>query len=161
MTEHLERPGGTIVITGAAGSGKSILMAQAYAATANSAWLSIDPIDNDPVVFWSSVTETIGRVLTGFGSSFHQRLRSPKPRLVETIVPAAVNELLRAGEPVVLFLDDIQFLENRECIRALAACTEQRPDVVSVVDAGRLPPPFPLRRTHQRRPCCAGRSTQT
>ncbi|MGI9596868.1 MAG: AAA family ATPase [Acidimicrobiales bacterium] len=148
VDQILEPLGTTIVISGPAGSGKSTLLAQAYLAASNPAWLSIDPADNDPAHLWSAMTEAISRVIDGFGSSYLPFLSTPQSRVVDRVVPAAINELVDAAQPLVLFLDDIQLLENQECLDSIDSFVQLRPEHVVIVISGRT---IPLSRLQRQR----------
>ncbi|MCP3987725.1 MAG: AAA family ATPase, partial [Actinomycetia bacterium] len=151
MTDQLLDPVGlTVIISGPAGSGKSTLMAQAYRSGTNPVWLSIHSTDNDPAVLWSAVTDAIAPVIDGFGSSYRHLLRGPQPNVVKGIVPAAINELAQAEQPLTIFIDDVQLLENQECLASLETFVQQRPESITIVIAGRESPPLRLQRERLR-----------
>lgn len=146
LVERIVQSETTVFLVGGAGSGKSTLMAEAFAELPGSAWLSLDAGDNDPTRLWTAVTDALSEVIPGFGSTYRKRLATREPRVVEAIVPAAINELADSGRAARLFLDDLHLLTSTESLRSIEAFLDQCPSTIGVVMASRVSSPFPLQR---------------
>ena len=55
-------------------------------------WLSIGPTDNDPVVLWWAIIDSMRTVLTGFGGDFRDRLLTAGEAALDDIVAAVADE---------------------------------------------------------------------
>ncbi|MGI9612335.1 MAG: LuxR C-terminal-related transcriptional regulator [Acidimicrobiales bacterium] len=148
LTDQLIAPTTRIVVvSGPAGSGKSVLLSQAHAASTAVAWLSMDRVDNDPTVFWTAVIDAIAEVISGFGQAYRHRLANPGAAVVDRVVPLLVNELTERRKPLQLFIDDIHLLTSPASLRSLDRFIERCPEGVTFVLAGRgMPKRLPLSR---------------
>jgi LuxR family maltose regulon positive regulatory protein len=147
-------PARLTLVCAPAGSGKTTLVAQ-WAAWRGErrrfAWLSLDPEDSDRVRLWDGVIAALDRVHPGFGVGALAALHSPRADLLRTVVPLVVNELIdRAGEPVVLVLDDLHVVEDPETLRSLAALIERAPAGLRLAITTRRDPPLALARLRAR-----------
>ncbi|HKO83910.1 MAG TPA: AAA family ATPase, partial [Actinomycetota bacterium] len=137
------------VLTGPAGSGKTVLLST-WATTAALpgpvAWLSLEATDNDPARFWSYLLAALRQ----------SGAAPPNVRLGSLGVPiggpdrgfvlelaAAVAEL---KAPVVVVLDDVQELTNRAVLDGLATVLGRSSASLRLVLASREDPPLPLAR---------------
>jgi len=99
-------------------------------------WLSLDKQDNDPARFWTYVfTALLGQT-------------TQRPSLVT--LPDLINELEQIQGPVVLILDDYQFIQEQRIHEALAYFLEHLPSNAHVMIATRSDPPLPLARLRVR-----------
>ena len=57
------------------------------------AWLSLDPGDNDPAPFWTYLIAALQTVASGVGDSALALLQAPQPPPIETVLTALLNEL--------------------------------------------------------------------
>ena len=97
------------LVSGPAGSGKTMLVAQWRASAREGrgvAWLSLDPGDNDPARFWIYVVEALRTVLPGFGERALAMLRAPGIALVDDALLELTNELVAVRTRSALVLDD-------------------------------------------------------
>lgn len=138
-----------IVVSGPAGAGKSIAVAQWLTARAHAcAWLTLDAADADPATL---VRHVLG-ALAGRGSV-------PEPRawpLPHEPIDArawwiehVVLPLAGDGPPVVLVLDDVHALAEppaEAATKALAALVRDRPTRLRLVLVGQRLPALPLAR---------------
>jgi len=147
-------PGHKLTLVAApAGSGKTTLVAtwqQLAQPGTPAAWLSIDHWDNDPVRFWTYAIEAIRAVHPHAGAEALSLLRAPGTHLLETVVPALVNELDTLREQVVLVLDDYHLITNTAIHETVAFFLDRLPPAFGLLIASRSDPPLPLARMRAR-----------
>ena len=90
-----DRPARLVVISAPAGWGKTCLLRDwRLADTASrTAWVSVDPGDNDPVRFWAHVIASVAGVSPGFGAAALPVLTAPGAGSTDAVLPMLVNEL--------------------------------------------------------------------
>jgi hypothetical protein len=108
--------------------------------------LTLDEEDNDPIVFWSSLVASIGRVVPGFGESVAPALSSVGGLALHSVVARILNELDASEPQIVVVLDDFHRITSRECHDSLALFLERQPASLRLVIATRRDPPLPLAR---------------
>ncbi len=118
------------------------------------AWVSLDPRDNDPVLFWSYVATALTAATGTAGAATLSLLREPRPEM-NAVLTTLVNELaaVQAGtgpDPVVLVLDDYHHIETRDIHDGVTFFLEHLPPEVRLVLAGRADPALPLARLRAR-----------
>lgn len=135
-----------LVVSGPAGAGKSIAVAQWLAAGSRSlGWLTLDAADADPATL---VRDVLG-ALAGPGM-VPRPSRLPLPH--EPVDPRAwwiehvVLPLASDGPPVTLVLDDVHALPPGAGCEALVALLDDRSPRLRLVLVGRELPPLPLAR---------------
>ena len=137
------------LISAPPGFGKTTLVAE-WLATSDSddrvtAWLSLDPTDDEPGSFWASVTTAVQRAVPDAGTTI-STLQEAQPPPIETVVTTLVNELAAVGFDIVLVLDDYHVIETAEIHDQVAFLLEHLPPSVHVVITTRADPPFPVAR---------------
>ena len=155
LQQGLERT--LILLSAPAGYGKSTLLAQWLASAAlPCAWLALEPADNEPAHFCSSLLAALQRTdprLAG-GGRVQAALPSRHAPRVERLVTALLHELLArgsdAGEHLVLVLDDYHLISHEAIHAALGLLLEHRPPQLHLVLATRADPPLPLARLRGR-----------
>ncbi len=159
LQQGLERT--LILLSAPAGYGKSSLLAQWLASAALPfAWLALEPADNEPAHFCSSLLAALQSTdprLAGGGraqAAFQPQHPPQHPPRVERLVTALLNELLARGssegEHVVLVLDDYHLITHEAIHAALRLLLEHRPPQLHLVLATRADPPLPLARLRGR-----------
>ncbi len=113
-------------------------------------WYSLDAGDNDPTRFLTYLTAALVKAHPGAGAETRALLRSS-----DSIQPAAplsmlINTLQELDRPVLLALDDYQFIHNPSIHQGLAFLLEHLPENVHIVIATRSDPPIPLARLRAR-----------
>ena len=109
------------------GYGKTTVLAQWAAREPRPvAWLTLDALDNDPVILVRYLVAALGRIgpvdkaiATGHAAS--------RDRILGAAMPRLVSEVYRWREPALLILDDAHRLEDRTCLDALTALLDHLP----------------------------------
>ena len=108
------------------GYGKTTLLSQWAEANGQAfAWVSVDEADNDPKVLLSYVAEALDGVEPIDGRVFDV-LASPSSSVPGSVVPRLGSAFSSMTSPVVLVIDDVHALHNRECRAALSPGTARQ-----------------------------------
>ena len=134
-----------VSVVAPAGYGKTTLLSQwAERDGPAFAWVSVDERDNDPKVLLSYVAAALERVAPVDARVFEALAsRSSVPG---SVVPRLASAFASMTVPVVLVLDDVHLLSNRQCRAALSVLAEHVPDGSRLVLAGRDEPPLRVAR---------------
>jgi LuxR family maltose regulon positive regulatory protein len=139
--------GPVTVLTGPAGSGKTVLLGS-WVATATLpgpvAWVSLEAADNDPARFWAYLLAALrqsgaappGGPVGGLGVP----IGGPDRGFVLGLAAA----LAKLEEPVVVVLDDLHEISNPAVLDGLAAVLRHPPTSLRLVLATRNDAPLPL-----------------
>jgi LuxR family maltose regulon positive regulatory protein len=65
------------------------------------AWVSLDPSDHDPAVFWTYLITALQKVHPHLGERSLSLLQSPQPPPIESVLMTLLNELAAVEENVV------------------------------------------------------------
>ncbi len=133
------------LVSGPAGSGKTMLVAQWLASAREElpvAWLSLDADDNDPARFWIYVVEALRSLLPGFGEAALAKLRAPGAALVDGARTELINELVGVAGRSALVLDDYHAIHDERIHEGMASLLEHLPHTLRVVIASRVEPPL-------------------
>ena len=147
-----DRSARLVVISAPAGWGKTCLLRDwRLADTASrTAWVSVDPGDNDPVRFWAHVIASVAGVSPGFGAAALPVLTAPGAGSMDAVLPMLVNELEVLPAPVTLVFDDYHLISNQDILRSVAFMVEHLPPAVRLALAVRADPELPLARLRAR-----------
>jgi LuxR family maltose regulon positive regulatory protein len=129
-----------------AGYGKTTLLSHwAENSSQAFAWVSVDEDDNDPKVLLGYVARALDAVQP-VGSQVFEALASPVSSVPGSVVPRLGAAFWSMTVPVVLVLDDVHLLRNRECRDALSVLADHVPPGSRLVLAGRGEPPLRIAR---------------
>ncbi|MEV4742264.1 LuxR C-terminal-related transcriptional regulator [Streptomyces sp. NPDC049555] len=135
------------LVTGPAGAGKSAACAgwsRAGAAPGPVAWLTLDPGDGAPGVFWSYVLEALRRAVPGRLSGL------PVPacpgRVASSLLVRLAAALEGLAEPVVLVLDGFEKVTGRQVPAGLDFLLAHAGPRFRLVVSSRVDPLLPLHR---------------
>ena len=135
-----------VSVVAPAGYGKTTLLSQwAQRGGPAFAWVSVDERDNDPKVLLSYVAAALERVAPVNGRVF-EALASRGSSVPGSVVPRLATAFASVTVPVVLVLDDVPLLSNRQCRAALSVLADHVPDGSRLVLAGRDEPPLRVAR---------------
>ena len=128
------------------GYGKTTLLSQ-WAERSGQAfsWVSVAEPDNDPKVLLTYVAAALDAV-EPIGGRVFDALASPGSSVPGAVVPRLGSAFASMTSPVVLVLDDVHVLHNRECRAALSALADHVPEGSRLVLAGRAEPPLRIPR---------------
>jgi LuxR family transcriptional regulator, maltose regulon positive regulatory protein len=128
------------------GYGKTTLLSQwAGRSDLAFAWVSVDERDNDPKVLLTYVAEALDAV-EPVGEAVFDALASPGSSVAGSVVPRLGSAFMSMNARMVLVLDDVHLLHNRECRSALSVLADHVPDGSRLVLAGRDEPPLRVAR---------------
>jgi len=135
-----------VSVVAPAGYGKTTLLAQWAERNGRAfAWVSVDDRDNDPRVLLTYVARALDEV-EPVGERVFEALASPVSSVPGSVVPRLGAAFGSMTVPVVLVLDDVHLLTNRECRAALSMLADHVPAGGRMVFAGRDIPPVPVSR---------------
>jgi LuxR family maltose regulon positive regulatory protein len=145
LDEAVERP--LTVVCAPAGYGKTTAVATWLdTVDGRHAWVSLDPMHNDPRRF-------CGRLLAALDGALPGALEGPRQALSggadlhETVLPLTVNTLAdRVQERLVVVLDDYHLIEHSGCHALLAELIDTLPGMVTIIVCTRTSPPLRLAR---------------
>ena len=158
LGERLRHGAGSALtlVSAPAGFGKTTLLAEWLATVRgegrSAAWLSLDPRDDDPVVFWRYLVAALqagSASASGFGAAALSLLERPGAPITD-VVTALLNDLQSLPDDVVVILDDYHVIGARDIHDGIAFLLEHLPAPVHLVIAGRADPAFPLARMRAR-----------
>src|SRR3954454_7452715 len=102
------------LVSAPAGFGKTTLLTEWLAAAPAgercAAWLSLDPRDNDPALFWRYLVAALDAAAPGVGTNVLEQLQSSQPP-TEAVLATLLNDLNAVENDVVLVLDDFHVIE--------------------------------------------------
>jgi LuxR family maltose regulon positive regulatory protein len=139
-----------LLVSAPAGSGKTTMLAAWVAQSGRAvAWLQIESGDSDPASFWSSLIAAIGRCRPEI-SSLVGPLVAGSQGDDRVVVPALVNAIAGAEEPLIVVIDDYYLIDSGSVHRGMERLIDLCPAQLTVVVATRLDPPFRLGRMRVR-----------
>jgi LuxR family maltose regulon positive regulatory protein len=135
-----------VSVVAPAGYGKTTLLSQWARRNGQSfAWLSVDEGDNDPKLLLSYVAEALDAI-EPIDERVFGALASRGSSVPGSVVPRLGSAFASMTSPVVLILDDVHVLHDRECRAALSVLADHVPGGSRLVLAGRARPPLRLAR---------------
>ncbi|HEV2902792.1 MAG TPA: hypothetical protein VGW30_05975, partial [Gaiellaceae bacterium] len=135
-----------VSITAPAGYGKTTLLAQWAAEDPRPfAWVSLDDRDNDPAAFLTYLSAAADGIKPVDARVF-RAAASGADSLWTIGLPRLGSALAAIGESMVLVLDDVQELRDRDCLDALEPIAKHLPEGSQLVLAGRGEDGLPLAR---------------
>ena len=113
------------------------------------AWLSLDPGDNDPATFWTHLIAALQVVVPGVGARTRSLLEPPGTALEVALAPL-LNELEALPNDVVLVLDDYHAIDAPEIQAGMSFLLEHLPANGHLVIVTRADPSLPMARLRAR-----------
>ena len=136
------------VVVGPAGFGKTTLLAEWIAGRAGAqneiGWVSLDPTENEPSLFWSYLIRAIQKIHPNVGSHAISLLRAPQPPPAESVLTELINDLTAIDSGVTLILDDYHVIDAAAVHESLTFLLDHLPPRMHVVIASRSDPPAPV-----------------
>jgi ATP/maltotriose-dependent transcriptional regulator MalT len=153
----VERPRVTDLLDGTGGAALTLLSAPTgYGKTTAvrawcedrgdaSAWITLDPGDNDPVRLWTYVATAVNRIRDGLGRGALQRLDRPGACL-EFAIDELANGIGAFDEPLVVVLDELHLIDDPRALVSLEHFIERLPPNGRLVVLTRSEPALELPR---------------
>jgi LuxR family maltose regulon positive regulatory protein len=144
-----------VLVVAPAGYGKSTLMArwhlQFLEREMPCAWLSLDPDDNDKVRFLRHLIAALHKADARIGQAVGANLSADFPSGPKTLLQALAHDLARLERRVVLFLDDLHFVQSPEVLEILDWLVNYAPRTLQQVIGSREKPRLRLSSLSVRR----------
>lgn len=140
------------LVSAPAGSGKTTLLAEWLKEVSQDSvgWVSLEPKDNDPTIFWSYCIAAIQKLHDGVGGHAMSMLYSPQPPSIESVLINLINEISTLDEDVILVLDDYHVIEAEPIHAGLSFLLDHLPAHMHLVLASRTDPSIQLSRLRVR-----------
>jgi LuxR family maltose regulon positive regulatory protein len=143
------------LVSAPAGAGKTTLLSEWIARTqVRTAWLSLDPEDDDAVRFWTYVIAALRNAHSGsrppdgnaLGQASLQALGSPQLPPARFLLSPLINELAALAQTLLLVLDDYHVISSRSIHDGISFLLDHQPERLHLVIATRADPPLPIAR---------------
>jgi LuxR family transcriptional regulator, maltose regulon positive regulatory protein len=137
------------IISAPAGFGKTTLALQwlAHSETWPACWISLDPSDNQPAVFFTYFISAVQTIIPDAGRSVLDLLPLPGVNL-EEIITLLVNDLAETHSSFVLILDDFHHITDPLILQALDLLLDVQPSQMRLLLLTREDPALQL--AHRR-----------
>ncbi len=139
------------LVTGAPACGKTVMVAQWFAACQGVAreWVTLDAGDDRPERFWLAVAAALERAVpAGFAGAVELAGDAHHPG--GEFLDRLLIEMSAVEGPLVLVLDDLHFLRNPAIATDLASVVEHLPRGTRLVFTARVEPRMPVARWRAR-----------
>ncbi|MEM9009324.1 MAG: helix-turn-helix transcriptional regulator, partial [Cyanobacteria bacterium P01_F01_bin.86] len=137
------------LVSAPAGFGKTTLLAEWAAGVSperSIAWVSLDPSDNDPAIFWTYLIAALHNIQPSLGERSLALLQSPQPPPIESVLMTLLNEISAVETDFVLILDDYHAIATQAIHRGIGFLLNHLPPQMHLIMASRADPPFSLAR---------------
>jgi LuxR family maltose regulon positive regulatory protein len=114
------------------------------------AWLSLEEMDNDPILFWTSVIAALRTCLPKLGETALAMLHAPQFPPLSTILAALLCEIREEGRELILILDDYHVISDQAIHESMLFLLDHLPPILHLVLATRIDPALPLSRLRVR-----------
>jgi LuxR family transcriptional regulator, maltose regulon positive regulatory protein len=134
------------LITAPTGFGKTTLTSQwIHTRPFPSAWVSLDPADDDPNRFWDYLITALRSFDPALGRTALAALHTTQqPFSAGVILTPLINELAALPDPCVLVLEDYHAITSPEIHASVAFLLNHLPDGLHLVIISRIQPRLPL-----------------
>jgi LuxR family maltose regulon positive regulatory protein len=138
---------GLMLISAPAGYGKTTLLSAWLGQLRyDSAWLTLDDGDNDPVRFLAYLAAALRPVDPLSGEIIENIIHTQPLPEADSLLTPLINQLAKSKHPFCLILDDYHAIQNLAVQQVVSFLLEHRPKMLHLVIATRADPPLPLAR---------------
>jgi len=138
---------GFVLVSAPAGYGKTTLLSAWLDQIPESyAWLTLDPSENDLVLFLNYLAAALSTVDRSFAEVLNNCLRLNPQLDVKNILTPLVNHIGNLGQTLYLVLDDYHVIQNDAVHHAVMFLLDHRIKPFRIIIASRTDPPFALSR---------------
>jgi LuxR family maltose regulon positive regulatory protein len=110
------------------------------------AWLSLDRTDDDPSRFFAYLIAALQKVNGNIGREIESVMHSGQLPPFPAIATSLINDILAAGVPFILVLDDFQVIQDKAILEVLETILVNPPEQLHLVLITREDPLLPLSR---------------
>ncbi len=136
-----------ILVSSGSGSGKSLFVRSCMERMPHvTAWVSLDPSDDDLRIFFSYFVMALHRQLPSFGERTLSLLAATHLPSSDELGHTLINELNTLTRDITLVIDDLHLIRDREIHRILGEMLAFPPPRFHLVIISRQDPPLPLER---------------
>ena len=132
------------IVVAPAGFGKTTLvagwLADKFGTATAAGWVSLDPSENEPTIFWTYFIAALQRIHPGVGTHAMSQLRSPQPPPVESVLTTLINEIDALDRDFTLILDDYHVIDAASIHSAMTFLLDRLPRRMHLVIASRSRP---------------------
>src|SRR5512140_672289 len=151
LREQLDAPRGGIVTLAAApaGSGKSTLLADwALSAGRHVAWLSLEPMDDEPCRFLNYIIAALKNAGALGADDVFATVSSNSA--IDAVLTEVINAIAERQAEMALVLDDYHVIESQSVHDLVQKIIDHIPPNLQLVLASRIAPPLALSRLRAR-----------
>jgi len=147
LTSLLDEASGLVVVSAPAGFGKSTILADwLEAGEVPSAWLSLEPADNEPRRFLRYTARALGSLAPNLREALSPCLQAPQLPAADIVLLPLLNALSRLEGRHVLVFDDYHSIQSQQVHALMEHWIDHAPPQLCLVLATRVDPPFSLSR---------------
>ncbi len=151
LVDHLDQAGDrpVVLVAAPAGFGKTTLLAQWLASSPvprTTAWVTLDPADEDPVRLWTYLATALERAGCPLGPDPAAFVAANAGEIETRVLPWLLNALSALPDDIVIVLDDFHFVREKACHDQMAFVVEHLPPHCQLVIATRFDPGLRLGR---------------
>lgn len=114
------------------------------------AWLSLDPLDNNPRTFVAYLLAAMSSVYPGAGEQTSALLNSPQPAPPAALADALIEDLAVLPGPLILALDDYHLITDPSLEDMMDRLVRYLPSNIHLVFIARNDPALPVSRMRAR-----------
>ena len=137
-----------VLFSAPAGSGKTtalVAFAQACQERGSAvAWFSLDDEDDEPARFFAQLIETLNCAAPGIGQDALGYLQNTMSVPVAAVMESLLVNLADIHKPLLLVLDDVHLLQDRELFAAINRLVQLAPAGFTLALGSRAQPPLNL-----------------
>jgi LuxR family maltose regulon positive regulatory protein len=140
------------VVIAPAGFGKTTLLAgwlREGGRESAAAWVSLDPSENDPALFWAYFIHALQRIQSRVGTKALALLQSPHAPVV-SVLSSLINDVDASDTDFTVVLDDYHVIDSAVIHSGMTFLLDHLPRRMHLVIASRSEPPLPLPRLRAR-----------